>query len=334
MSMKAVRIGRFGDEEVLEYGDVEDAAPAGDEVLVTVKACALNHLDLRVRRGEFPYLTLPRIPGSDVAGIVEETGEKVVVYPVVSCGRCPACVDGREQLCREIRILGVHRDGGYAEKVPVPAANAIPVGDAWDLTEWAAAPLVFLTAWHALVTRANLRVGDTILIHSAGSGLGSAAVQIASRGGSRVIATASTDEKLERAKALGAHDLVNYRDVDFGDAVRDLTKGRGVDVVLDHVGGATLEESLSCLSRGGRLISVGETGNPSASVPLRPLFNRERAILGSSLGSRKEFRDVLALLSDKTLRPVVDATFPLEHAGEAHRYLEGRHAFGKVVLTT
>lgn len=331
--MRTITLARFGDADALSFSDRPDPGPAEGEVSVRVKACALNHLDLRVRRGEFPYLALPLVPGTDVAGIVEGTGERVVVYPVLSCGACRHCAEGRENLCREIRVLGVHRDGGYAERVSVPRRNAIPVSDAWDLPEWASVPVVFLTAWHALVSRANLRVGETILVHSAGSGLGMAAVQIASAGGARVIATASTEEKLARAKEIGAHDTVNYRETDFADAVRELTKGEGVDVVIDHRGGATLTESISCLARGGRLVCCGETESPSATLALRPLFNRERTILGAYLGTRKEFLDVLALLSQKTLKPIVDATFPLERAADAHRYLEARHAFGKVVLT-
>jgi NADPH:quinone reductase-like Zn-dependent oxidoreductase len=331
--MRSIRIERFGEADVLTPVDVADPGVPGDEVAVEVRACALSHLDLSVRRGEFPWLALPRIPGCEVAGTLVETGERVVVYPVISCGTCRYCTEGREHLCPDVKVLGVHRDGGCAERVSVPPRNAIPVPDSWDLTEWAATPLVFLTAWHALVGRGNLRVGETILVHSAGSGLGTAAVQIASAGGARVIATASSDDKLERVKGLGAHEVINYRQADFGDAVRDLTKGAGVDVVLDHVGGPTLVESVSCLARGGRVICCGETAEPSATIALRPLFNRERTILGSYLGSRKEFLDVLTLLTERKIRPVVDATFPLERAGEAHRYLEDRHAFGKVVLT-
>jgi len=331
--MRAVRISEFGDPAVLETTEVPEPEAGDGSVRVKVRACGLNHLDLRVRRGEFPYLDLPLVPGSDVAGVNVETGERVVLYPVVSCERCPLCLEGREHLCREMRILGVHRDGGYAEEISVPPRNVIPVSDVWDFEEWAATPIVFLTAWHALVGRANLRVGETILIHSVGSGLGSAAVQIASAGGSTVIATASTDAKLERARELGAHETINYRDRDFADAVREFTRGAGVDVVFDHIGGATFEESVSCLARGGRLVSCGETGHPSATLALRPFFNRERTILGAYLGSRKEFMDVLQLLARKTLRPVVDATFPLDRAAEAQRYLEDRHAFGKVVLT-
>jgi NADPH:quinone reductase-like Zn-dependent oxidoreductase len=331
--MKSMQVASFGDSGVLESALVDVPEPGPGEVLVKVKACGLNHLDLRVRRGEFPEIPLPHIPGCDVAGIIEESGERVALYPILSCGKCEYCVEGSEQLCREVRILGVHRPGGYAEAVVVPRQNAIPVPDTLDLTEWAATPVVFLTAWHALVTRANLRVGESILIHSAGSGLGTAAVQIASAGGARVIVTAATKEKLARAVELGAHDTINYRDVDFAEAVWELTKGAGVDVVLDHVGGSTLEASISCLARRGRLVVCGETGHPTANLALRPFFNRERNLLGSSLGTRKEFLDVLSLLSRKTLKPVVDATFPLARAGEAQDYLEGRHAFGKVVLT-
>jgi NADPH:quinone reductase-like Zn-dependent oxidoreductase len=333
MSMRAIRIREYGDAEVLGLEELPEAGPASDEVLVEVAACALNHLDLRIRRGEFPALALPLVPGADVAGTVRETGERVVVYPVISCGSCRTCLEGREHLCREMRILGKDRDGGCAELVAVPRRNAIPVPDVFDLTEWASVPVVFLTAYHALVARANLRVGETILVHSVGSGLGSAAIQIASAGGARVIATAASDGKLERAGALGAHETVNYREVDFADFVREVTKGEGVDVVLDHVGGATLEESISCLARSGRLVCCGETGSPSATIALRPFFKRERAILGCTLGSRREFLAVLDLLSRKAVRPVVDATFPLERAEEAHRYLEERRAFGKVVLT-
>jgi len=330
--MRAIRIHDFGDANVLESVETADLAPASGEVLVNVKACGLSHLDLRLRRGEFPYLPLPVIPGTDVAGENAETGQRVVVYPIISCGHCRFCTSGREHVCPELKLIGVHRDGGCAERISVPARNVVPVTDAWDFTEWAATPVVFLTAWHALINRANLRVGETILIHSAGSGLGTAAVQIAAAGGSIVIATASTDDKLSRAKDLGAQHVVNYRDVDFADAVRDITEGRGVDVVMEHVGGPTLVESVSCLSRGGRLVCCGETGSPSATIALRPLFNRERTILGSYLGPRKEFLDVIHLLSVKTVKPVVDATFPLARTAEAHEYLEGRHAFGKVVV--
>jgi NADPH:quinone reductase-like Zn-dependent oxidoreductase len=332
MTMRTIQIPRFGGAEVLEAAEAAEPEPGAGEVVVTVKACGVSHLDLRVRRGEFPEIEPPVVPGCDVAGVVEETGENVVVFPIVSCGTCRFCVEGGEHLCRDLRIPGVHRAGGYAERMTIPRGNAIPVSDAWDLTEWAATPIVFLTAWHALVNRANLRVGDSILIHSCGSGLGTAAVQIASAGGARVIATAASGEKLERAVRLGAHETVNYNDVDFAEAVWEITKGAGVDVVFDHVGGPTLEASVSCLSRGGRLVACGETGHPSATVALRPFFNRERNLLGSHLGTRKEFLDVLALLSQKTIRPVVDATFPLDRAAEAHEYLEGRHAFGKVVL--
>ena len=330
--MRAIRINDFGDADVLEYLETDDLAPATGEVLIDVKACGLNHLDLRVRRGEFPYLTLPVVPGTDVAGVNAETGQPVVLYPVISCGTCRFCSSGREHICPELKLIGVHRDGGCAEKIAVPARNVIPVSESLDMTDWAATPVVFLTAWHALIGRANLRVGETILIHSASSGLGTAAVQIASAGGATVIATASNEDKLTRAKNLGAHHAINYRDIDFADAVRDLTEGRGVDVVMEHVGGPTLVESISCLSRGGRLVCCGETGSPSATIALRPLFNRERTIIGSYLGSRKEFLDVLHLLGAKSLKPVVDATFPLERTAEAHDYLEGRHAFGKVVV--
>jgi len=333
MTMKAMQVSSFGDSGVLEQVEVPVPEAGSGEVLVNIKACGLNHLDLRVRRGEFPELSLPVIPGSDIAGIIDETGERVVVYPILACGACTFCVAGSEHLCREIKILGVHRNGGYAESIVVPRANAIPVPDSLDLTEWAATPIVFLTAWHALVSRANLRVGESILIHSVGSGLGTAAVQIASAGGARVIVTAGTDEKLERAMRLGAHETINYKNVDFAEAVFKLTKGAGVDVVLDHIGGATLVASVSCLSRGGRLLCCGETGSPTATLALRPLFNRERNVMGSNLGTRKEFLDVLSLLGKKTLKPVVDASFPLERAAEAHDYLEERHAFGKVVLT-
>lgn len=333
MTMKAMQIPSFGDSGVLEQTELPVPEAGPRDVVVKIKACGLNHLDLRVRRGEFPELKLPVIPGSDIAGIIEETGERVVVYPILSCGTCSFCVAGSEHLCRDINIIGVHRNGGCAETIVVPRANAIPVPDSLDLTEWAATPIAFLTAWHALVTRGNLRVGESILIHSVGSGLGTAAVQIASAGGARVIVTAGTDEKLEEAVRLGAHETINYHNVDFAEAVFKLTKGAGVDVVLDHIGGTTLVASISCLSRGGRLISCGETGSPSATIALRPLFNRERNIMGSYLGTRKEFLDVLSLLGKKTLKPVVDATFPLERIGEAHDYLEERHAFGKVVLT-
>jgi NADPH:quinone reductase-like Zn-dependent oxidoreductase len=317
--------------------------PRADEARVRVRACALNHLDLWVRDGvpghEFP---LPLVPGSEIAGDVDAVGElvegfrpgdPVLVAPGLSCGHCSRCLFGEDPLCSRYGILGETRDGGYAEFVVVPGRNLLPLPAGTSYVEAAALPLVFLTAWHMLHGRARLRPHEDVLVHAAGSGVGSAAIQIARLLGARhVIATAGSPEKLELARRLGATHTVDYRREDFVRAARAATGGKGVEVVVDHVGGEVFEQSLKALTRGGRLVLCGATAGGEARLNLRAVFFKSLSILGSTMGSLGELKEVLRFVESGALRPVVDRTLPLAEAPAAQQVLERREQFGKVVL--
>ncbi len=343
--MKAVLLPRHGGPEVLEYVTDHPKPVVGpDQILVHVHAVALNHLDLFVREG-IPTLklTLPHILGADVAGEVAELGsdvtafepgDRVVVNPGISCGRCEYCIAGEDAECVEYKILGEHVPGGYAEYVAVPAANVLPIPVDMPWANAAAAPLVYMTAWRLLVTKARIRPGEDVLILGAGSGVSTAAIQIAKLAGCTVFTTSSSEEKLRRAKELGADILINYKEMAWSKAVWELTGKRGVDVVVDHVGQATFKDSVRSLRRGGRLVSSGATTGPLVELDMRYLFWRQLSVMGSSMSSRREFEDVMKLVFMGRLKPVVDKVFPLEKAAEAHAYLGRGEQFGKVVLTT
>lgn len=336
--MKAVRFHQHGGADVLRYEDAPDPVPQAGEVLVRVRACALNRLDVWNRRGVVP-IPLPHIPGADVAGEIVESpvdnlqpGRRVMLQPGLSCGRCEACLDGRDNECPQYDVLGSQSDGGYAELVRVPVQNVIPIPDAIGFVEAAAFPLTFVTAWHMLITRARLRPGEDVLVLGAGSGVGQAAIQIAWLHGARVFATAGTDEKLARARELGAHAAINHHTQDLVAEVRRLTDKRGVDVVIEHVGTATWDRSLKCLARGGRLVTCGATTGYDARVDLRFLFTRQYSLMGSYMGTKSELMRAAKFFFAGQLRPVVDRTFPLADAAAAQRYLEEGKQFGKVVL--
>ena len=341
--MKAIVFDQHGGPEVLRYTDVEEPGLRFGEVLVRVRACALNHLDLWVRQG-IPGLRipLPHIPGSDVAGVVEKigagvtkigVGQKVLLAPGVTCGKCAACLAGRDNYCPQFTNLGYMIDGGCAEFVRCPEMNCFPYPESLSFEEAAAIPLVFQTAWHMLLTRAQLQPGEEVLILGAGSGVGSAATQIAKFFGCRVIATAGNDAKLAKAKELGADELINHKTEKIKDEVRKLTAKRGVDVVFEHVGTATWDDSVASLARGGRLVTCGATTGYEAKIDLRFLFSRQLSILGSYMGNKSEFATVLKLVAAGKLRPVLDRTFTLAECRLAHEYLESSSQFGKVVLT-
>ena len=340
--MKAVVIREHGDESVLRIEERERPVPAADEVLVRVVAIGLNHLDIWVRRG-IPGVVypLPMIPGCEVAGTVEEVGsaargpkpgDEIVVAPGLSCGRCSLCAAGNDHLCRFYGILGESRDGGCAEYVVVPAVNILPRPKNLSAEQAAAMPLVFLTAWHMLIARAALRPGETVLVHAAGSGVGTSAIQIAKLLGARVIATAGSDDKLAKAKALGADEAVNYRTGDWVAEVRRLTGKRGVDIVFEHVGLATWEGSVKSLTKGGRLVTCGATSGHEVPVNLRMLFFKSLSLLGSTMGSRAELHEIFALAGEGKLHPVIDRVMPLDQIQEAHRLIGQREQFGKVVV--
>ena len=336
--MKAVRFHEHGGLEVLRYEDVPDPEPAPGEVLVKVRACALNHLDLWQRRG-IPGVPLPHCPGTDVSGEVVRgkthgvaEGLRVFLQPGISCGRCVACLGGEDNLCRSYGLVGHQAEGGYAEFVTVPVENVVPIPDQIGFVEAAAFPLTFLTAWHMLVTRAQLRPGETVLILAAGSGVGQAAIQVARAQGARVIVTAGSDDKLARARELGAHEGIDHYREDIAKEVRRFTDRRGVDVVFEHVGQVTWEASMKSLRRGGRLVTCGATTGPSGSIDIRHLFTRQISLIGSYVGSKGELLQAAELFFDGKLSPVVDRTYPLQAAAEAQHRLEDKAQFGKIVL--
>lgn len=342
--MKAVIFSEHGGPDVLNFTEVADPQIKANEVLVEVRACALNHLDVWVRGG-LPgiKIPLPHILGNDVAGVVREAGElvtwvnagdEVMIQPGLSCGHCPECLAGRDNMCDEYDIVGYGRDGGYAELLAVPGANVIPKPKNLNWPEAAALPLVTLTAWHMLVTQARLQPGEDVLVHAAGSGVGSLGIQIAKLYGARVIATAGSEEKLKKARELGADETVNYTRDDWPREVKKLTNGRGVDVVFEHTGAATWPGSIVSLKKGGRLVTCGATSGYDARTDLRQVFYRHLTILGSMMGSKAELLTAMKFIESGQIRAVVDRTLPLSDARKAHELMEDRAQFGKLVLVT
>src|SRR5437868_5216431 len=340
--MKAVIFRQHGGPELLRYEERPEPSMRADEVLVEVRACALNHLDVWARGGlpgiEIP---LPHILGNDIAGVVREVGElvdwvragdEVLLQPGVSCGHCIECLSGRDNLCPQYDIIGYRRDGGYAELVAAPGVNVLPKPANLSWAEAAALPLVTLTAWHMLVTRARVEPGEDVLIHAAGSGVGSIGIQIAKLRGARVIATASSDEKLAKARALGADEIINYTNADWPREVRRLTEKRGVDVVFEHTGAATWPGSIQVLAKNGRLVTGGATSGYDAHTDLRQVFYRHLNLLGSFMGSKAELLAALKFVERGQVRAVIDRTLPLAEARRAHELIEDRAQFGKLVL--
>ena len=340
--MKATIFRQHGGAEVLEYADMDEPRIRANEVLVEVRACALNHLDVWTRKGlpgiEIP---LPHILGNDIAGVVREVGEvvdwvrpgdEVLLQPGVSCGHCADCLRGRDNLCAAYDMLGYRRDGGYAQLVAAPAVNVIRKPQSLSWEEAAALPLVTVTAWHMLVTRAGVQPGEDVLIHAAGSGVGSIGIQIAKLRGARVIATAGSDEKLERARSLGADEVVNYTRADWPKEVRRLTNKKGVEVVFEHTGAETWPGSITSLARDGRLVTCGATSGYEARTDLRQVFYRHLSLLGSFMGSKAELLDAMKFVERGQIRAVVDRTLPLAEARRAHELMEDRAQFGKLVL--
>jgi NADPH:quinone reductase-like Zn-dependent oxidoreductase len=342
--MKAVIFKQHGGPEVLEFTDFAEPRIKPNEVLVEVKACALNHLDVWARGGLRGIdIPLPHILGNDVAGVVREAGElvgwvqvgdEVMLQPGVSCGHCHECLSGRDNLCRDYDIIGYRRHGGYAELVAAPGVNVIPKPKNISWAEAAALPLVTVTAWHMLVTRAQVRPGEDVLVHAAGSGVGSIGIQVAKLFGARVIATASSDDKLEKAKELGADEVVNYSNADWAKEVRRLTERRGVDVVFEHTGAATWPGSIASLKPNGRLVTCGATSGFAAQTDLRQVFYRHLTILGSFMGSKSELLEAMKFVEQGKIRAVVDRELPLAEARRAHELMEDRAQFGKLVLVT
>ena len=338
--MKAVRLHQFGGPEVLRCEDVPDPQPRKDQVLIRVRGCALNHLDLWVRGG-LPGVKLPHILGSDVAGEVVEVGDyvtgikpgqRVLLAPMTFCNHCEFCTSGRQNLCPQFSALGNAVDGGNCELMAVPAVNVIPISQQLSFEQAASVPLVFLTAWHMLVARAKLRAGQTVLVLGAGSGVGIAAIQIAKLFHARVITTAGDEEKLQKAAALGADHGINHYKQKISQEVRSITNKEGVDIVVEHVGEATWNESMKSLKPGGTIVTCGATTGPNVGFDLRFLFARQLSFLGSYMGTMGDLNQVLQFVFDGTFKPVVDRTFPLSETRAAHEYMAASKMFGKIVL--
>ena len=342
MKTEAMVLRTHGGPEVLNRESIDLPEPGPREVRVRVRAVAVNHLDIWVRKGlAHTKLEYPHRLGADIAGEIDalgpgargcKVGDRVVVSPGISCGVCDKCLAGADNFCRSYKILGENTQGGYARHCNVPDANVLPFPEGLAFTDAAAIPLVFLTAWQMLVVKAKVTPGQTVLVQAAGSGVSSAAIQIAKLFGARVIATTSTDEKAERARALGADDVVNYTTQDFVLECKRLTGKRGVDVVVEHVGGEVFTKSILAAAWGGRVVTCGATAGFSPAVDLRQIFFRQVEVLGSTMGSKGSLFTILDLVAKNKLRPVVDRVMPLWEAKEAHRVLEERRAFGKVVL--
>ena len=340
--MHAVQFASHGDRDVIEYGEHPDPELAENEVLVDVKAGALNHLDVWTRRG-LPGIDLemPHVPGSDAAGVVDAIGEdvtrfdpgdRVAVSAGVSCGDCEFCRDGEASLCVSYRIIGEHLPGVHAEMAAVPEANLVPVPAGVDWTVAGSASLVFQTAWRMLHTRASVTAGERVLVLGASGGVGHAAVQIANHAGCEVFATASTEEKLRHAESCGADHIIDYESNEFAEEIDALTDKRGVDVVVDHVGAATYPDSLASLAKGGRLVTCGATTGPNPDAGLNRIFWNQLSVLGSTMATPGEVDDVLELVWDGTFEPRIRETLSMSEAARAHELIENREGFGKVVV--
>jgi NADPH:quinone reductase-like Zn-dependent oxidoreductase len=339
--MKAVRFHEHGGTDKLVYEDCPDPKPGAGQALIQVKAAALNRLDLWVRQGSPSYpVALPHIPGADVAGVVLEgdelgkikPGDEVIVYPVVSCGQCKACTDGFENHCASFKLLGGHIPGGYAQKVVVPSRNLVkkPAGLSW--AQAAAFPITYLTAWNMLAERAKLQKGETVLVLGASAGVSVAGIQIAQQLGARVIAHTSTPEKAEAIRALGVETVLSCHPSELSVKVLAATGNEGVDVVLEHVGPATWQQSMQSVARNGRIVTCGATTGAEVNLILRQLFMRELTVLGAYAGSLAQFHRVAQLLTQGKLLPLVYKTWPLAEAAQAQEALLARDHVGKLVL--
>jgi NADPH:quinone reductase-like Zn-dependent oxidoreductase len=350
MKTDAIVLRAHGGPEVLVRETIDLPDPGPREVRVRVRAVAMNHLDLWVRRG-LPHLKLeyPHRLGADIVGEIDalgpgargprpgassaaRVGDRVVINPGLSCGVCERCLSGQDHLCRKYAILGEHTSGGYARHVVVPDANLLPYPGELPFTQVAAVPLVYLTAWQMVVDKGGVRPGQTVLVQAAGSGVSSAAIQIAKLHGAQVLTTVGSDAKADRARALGADVVINYKTQDFVDEVRRATGKRGVDLVIEHVGGEVMARSVLATTSGGRIVTCGATAGFEPKIDLRHVFFRQIEILGSTMGPKGSLFGILEHVKAGRLRPVVDRVLPLWDAADAHRALEGRDAFGKIVL--
>lgn len=341
--MKALFFKTHGNLDVIQYGDVPDPTPGPEAVVVKVRACALNHLDIWVRRG-WPGLKLemPHWCGADVAGEIAEVGrnvtgwqagQRVVIDPGISLTKDAYTRRGEDSVSPGYHVLGEHTRGGAAEYVAVPAANLAAMPDGWTFPAAAAPLLVGLTAWRMLIHRARLKAGESVLVVGAGGGVNSMALQIAKLAGAKVYVVAGNQEKAKRALEHGADVVIDRSAADWGKEIYRLTEKHGVDVVVDNVGQATITRSLMAVARGGRIVIVGNTSGAMSEIDIRYIFGKQVSLIGSTMGSHQDFRDVVALLRDGRLTPVIDRIMPLSEGKEAYGIMEKGDMFGKIVLT-
>jgi NADPH:quinone reductase-like Zn-dependent oxidoreductase len=340
--MKTAIFHEHGGPEKLLYEDYDPPKADQGDAIVQVKACGMNHVDLLLLDGRYPPPGgLPHINGCEVVGLISNVGsevnnvragDRVIVFPGFSCGQCEYCLQGERTVCLKYGYLGAATHGGYAEFIKVPASNCLPLSEKISDIDGAAIPLAFLTSWHALFTQAKLQSGEWVLVQAGGSGVGSAAIQIAKLVGAHVITTVGSDDKAEFASSLGADHVINYKTGDFVKETRQLTSKRGVDVLIEHIGDDTFEKSIYCLNRLGRLVSVGSHGNHWARMDLRHIYMKNLRIFGTNLGSILELKTILGHLETGQLKSIVDSSFPLSEAGHAVQYLIDRKNKGKVIL--
>jgi len=340
--MRAMAFEQPGGVDVLRLMELPAPAIEDDEVLVQVRACALNHLDLWVRQGLPAKITMPHIGGCETAGVVAEVGrrvrgfskgQRVLISPGQSCMQCDWCDQSLDSCCAEYRIQGYQTQGGFAEYTKARPCDLFPISEAWSFAEWAAVPLTFVTAWNMLHHRARIRPNDEVVVFGASSGVGTAAIQIAKAVSAHVFAVAGTEEKLRKAEELGADVLLNYNTQDVAKEVRGRTGGKGADIVFEHVGSAVWQQALRCLGKNGRLVTCGATTGSKVEVDLRFFFTQQHAILGAYMGSRHELLQCLRLIERRIFRPIVDSVYPLEKLREAQERMEKREMFGKIVVT-
>lgn len=340
--MKAVRFHEYGGAEVLRYEDAPDPEPNRDEVVVGVKSVGINHVDIDMRNGSSRLpLVLPHTLGMEFAGDVETVGENVEEVTVgdrvtsmyqVACRTCSPCIAGRQQFCKRLEMLGIQRPGGYAERVAVPGSAIIKLSENMSYDVAASTQTTFGTAWHSLINRARLRAGETILVSAAGSGVGSAALQIAKWAGARVLTSAGSDEKLERAKELGADITINYQRENLTEVVREVTDGNGVEVVLEHIGGEVFSSSIESLSTDGRIVVAGGHAGEIVPLDLIMLFRNQWSVIGCNRATEAELRHVIDLMGRGVLQPVISECFALEEAAQAQTLMENRQHFGKIIM--
>jgi len=340
--MRAMAFAQPGGIEVLQLMDLPRPTLEDDEVLVEVKACGLNHLDLWVRSGLPTKIPMPHIGGCEVAGVVAEVGKRVTTHKVgqrvlISPGQCTPSSDwfnrGIDSCAEDYHIHGYQTQGGFAEFSKAKHWDVLPISEAWSFAEWAAVPLTFVTAWNMLHTKARIEPNDEVVVFGASSGVGTAAIQIAKAAGARVLAIAGSEDKLKKAAQLGADALINYSTQDIAKEVKQLTGGKGADIVFEHVGAAVWQQALKCLGKNGRLVTCGATTGSKVEVDLRFFFTQQHAILGAYMGSRHELLHCLKLIDKRVFQPVVDSVFPLDKLQDAQRRMERREMFGKIVVT-